>query len=1068
MKNFTILMIQEQYWSDYTKSSLTHPAWMLFEPTGTTPDRQPRSVIYVNRKSFTAAQITQLPVPSSDVTAIQIKLQGASKPSLFINIYNPCDDSALPALQQYFQQSLPHQYDLIIMAGDFNCHHPMWNPPRYTRHDEEADKLIDLATDLGLNLLIPPGTVTFPDAETAIDLVWANEMASARMMKCGIADNHDQTSDHLAIETWLAGEVENAPEIPSFNYDKTDWEKFNKIIQELLPQIPHPTTLWSPAAIDRYTGQITTVLTKAVEETTPYRKPCPHSKRWWTPELDELRRQANKQRNLYRHTRSAIDKKAWEEKAREHTEGIIKAQRTKWKEYVENADGKSIYKIKNYAFNKATSSLIPTLDGQAATQEDKVNTLTKAFFPRPPPANLSDITQTDDYPPPAPYGPSITIEQIQAAVHRAAPKKAPGPDGISNRVIREALPHIERHIQALMQASLDMGYFPKAFRTSTTVVLRKPDKPDYTKSKAYRPVALENTLGKILESVMATMISYLTETHELLPKEHYGARPGRSTEDPAMILSERIHKAWKEGKIFTAVFLDVAGAFNNVHHGRLLHNLRTRRIPATITRWVQSFLTDRTTCLQFNGAISDKIAVPAGVPQGSPLSPLLYLYYNAGALEVTEGHNGALGMGFVDDIVYGVEGRKDKGNVQKLKRILDKAEEWRKRHGVQFETSKYVLVHFTRNHRLSTDAPITVGTTTIQPSTEARYLGIIFDQQLRYKSHLQRVIKKGTSAALALSSIANCKWGTTHKLVRQLFQAVIAPRMDYAAVIWHRPKADGSTAHSMQARKLSTVQRIAMKTILGCYRTTPTVAMEIESGLPPPWLRLQTKVLSAITRMQTLATNHPIHGFLTEGLRTRTADVKHRSNIENILQQFPITTTGTLGAISPYTRAPWCPAADAQLQETPDNGKHAAHMEKHSRIKEIKAAAHEQWTDLNSAGPPSRIKRILQRDGNQHGPTLYNKLSRNTSAKIIQLRTGHCGLNSYLHRFNLADSPFCDCGTGQETVEHFLLECPLYREQRTKLRNNAGTTNMRVDALLGTSEVILKCTEGFINDTERI
>ena len=194
---------------------------------------------------------------------------------------------------------------------------------------------------------------------------------------------------------------------------------------------------------------------------------------------------------------------------------------------------------------------------------------------------------------------------------------------------------------------------------------------------------------------------------------------------------------------------------------------------------------NRTTCLQFNGAISHEIPVPAGILQGSPLSPLLYLYYNVGALDIMEGQKDTLGMGFVDDIVYGVTGRKDKGNVQKLKTILDKAEEWRKRHRVQFETTKYVLVHFTRNHRLSTKAPITVGTTMIQPSTEAKYLGVIFDKQLLFRSHLQQVIKKGTSAALVLSSIASCKWGTPYRFVRQLFQAVIAPQTDYAALIWH-------------------------------------------------------------------------------------------------------------------------------------------------------------------------------------------------------------------------------------------------------------------------------------------
>ena len=536
-------MIQEQYWSHYTKSSPTHHAWTLFEPTGTTPEKHPRSAIYVNRKAFTAAQITQIPIPSAEVTVIQIDGQEGAKPSLFINIYNPYDDSALPALQQCLQQMTPTRYELIIMTGDFNSHHPMWNPPQYTRHDEEADKLIDLATDLSLNLLIPPGTVTYPNANTAIDLVWANDTATTRMLKCGIALNHDQGSDHLPVETLLTSEIQQLPETPSFNYNKTDWEQFNKVLQQQLPHVPQQRTLWSPTAIDRYTEQLTNALRRAIEQTTPHKKPSPHSKRWWTPELTNLRRQANRLRNFYRRTHNSIDKAAWMEKAKDYGEGIDKAKRTKWREYVENADGKSIWQIKKYAANLAMSSLIPTLDGQAVTHEDKVDTLTKAFFPHPPPADLKDIALTKDYPPLVPYGPFITIKQIQAAVQRAAPKKAPGPDGIPNKVIRQALPHIEHHLQALMQASLDMGYFPKAFRTSTTIVLRKPAKPDYTKSKAYRPIALENTLGKILESVIATVLSYITETHELLPKGHYGARPGRSSEDAMLFLSESIHKA---------------------------------------------------------------------------------------------------------------------------------------------------------------------------------------------------------------------------------------------------------------------------------------------------------------------------------------------------------------------------------------------------------------------------------------------------------------------------------------------------------------------------------------------
>jgi hypothetical protein len=94
-----------------------------------------------------------------------------------------------------------------------------------------------------------------------------------------------------------------------------------------------------------------------------------------------------------------------------------------------------------------------------------------------------------------------------------------------------------------MQASLNLGHFPGSFKQSIMMVLRKSNKPDYTKVKAYQSVALECTLGKVKESIISEIISYLTETHELLPAEHFGGRPGRSAEDALMILSESIYKA---------------------------------------------------------------------------------------------------------------------------------------------------------------------------------------------------------------------------------------------------------------------------------------------------------------------------------------------------------------------------------------------------------------------------------------------------------------------------------------------------------------------------------------------
>ena len=164
---------------------------------------------------------------------------------------------------------------------------------------------------------------------------------------------------------------------------------------------------------------------------------------------------------------------------------------------------------------------------------------------------------------------------------------------------------------------------------------------------------------------MADHISYLCETFNLLPKHHFGGRPGRTTEDAMLILSESIYQAWKDGKVFSAILMDVAGAFNNVHHKRLIHNMCKCKIPTEITRWVLSFLSDRITRMRFNGITTECIPTPTGIPQGSPLSPILYVLYNSDLLDIPK-KGKQLGLGFIDDILYGVQNKTATGNAREL------------------------------------------------------------------------------------------------------------------------------------------------------------------------------------------------------------------------------------------------------------------------------------------------------------------------------------------------------------------------------------------------------------------
>ena len=231
-----------------------------------------------------------------------------------------------------------------------------------------------------------------------------------------------------------------------------------------------------------------------------------------------------------------------------------------------------------------------------------------------------------------------------------------------------------------------------------------------------------------------------------------------------------------------------------------------------IVELLQSFLQKRTTRLLFNGAKSNTINISTGILQGSPLSLLFYMYYNAELLEVQTRHDpkAGLSLGFIDDIIYRAEETSARSNAKSLEYMLQGAEAWRWKHGAQFERLKYILIHFTRNRQQLTDASVKINSTVIRPSKEAKYLRVTFDQQLHFKAHVQQAVKKGTNAALALNWLANTNWRAPYKLLCQLYEAVVARRLDYASVIWYQPKADRSMSATAQNRKFTTVQLIAI------------------------------------------------------------------------------------------------------------------------------------------------------------------------------------------------------------------------------------------------------------------
>jgi ribonuclease HI len=411
-------------------------------------------------------------------------------------------------------------------------------------------------------------------------------------------------------------------------------------------------------------------------------------------------------------------------------------------------------------------------------------------------------------------------------------------------------------------------------------------------------ISLLSTLGKALEKVISVRLTYWAEVCGLLPKEHFGGRPGRSCDDALLLRTDFIKEQWRKGNVVLALSLDVKGAFPSVNKDRLLEVLRRKGVPEEAVRWVESFMDDRTATLVHEGVSSDSHPFSFGLPQGSPLSPILYLFYNTDLITSLYSKYSEVTV-WIDDCDILIWGKSVQSVCERANLLLAKALEWSHLASSEFEPTKSTACLYSRKRTLPPLDAICIGGVRIKEDNAPMVLGATIDSKLTFTAHVQRMASKGMGAIGAIAKIAKSTQGLSLEMTRRLVTACVFSRTDYASSLYFNAVGFGN-----HVSKLEKVQKAAAKIVSGGFRNASLTALQREALLMPVALRLEQKAHREAVRLASLPSYHPLYPRV-QAARLKAPPKHNKSPLHHLfaLPYFPPSTQ--VETIEPNPSPPW-------------------------------------------------------------------------------------------------------------------------------------------------------------------
>ena len=571
------------------------------------------------------------------------------------------------------------------------------------------------------------------------------------------------------------------------------------------------------ALVEQYNGKLQALTDKYAPPQNKTITLRPHAP-WYTEALRREKRERRKCERTATRTLLTVDREIAEERYARRTVQIEQAKAAYYTSQIDKnkGDSKTLFKLTNSLMGKNGETILPThsCDKTLADQflsffHNKIDNIRAglcAMVDEP----LVEIPDQSFNGVPLNCFSSVTLQEIRHIILKA-PSKSCELDPLPSWLLKECVDELSPIVTSIVNASLNHAIVTLSLKTALIRPLLKKSGLDKEVLKNYRPVSNLSFISKVLEKVVAKRLDDHMLDNNLYSSVQSAYRERHSTETALLKVQSDILTALDSASGAVLLMLDLSAAFDTIDHGILLSRLNSLYgISGDALDWFKSYLSNRVQRVIIGDTVSECKNLNFGVPQGSVLGPKIYCMYTKPISDIIAGH-GLSHHCYADDtqLYIAIEHSANlHSELLRMERCVADIRNWMRHNMLKLNDDKTELIVFASryNQHLYSDASMMIGNTTVVCEPQVKNLGVIFDQVMSMRQHVNYTSR---TARFHLRNISRIRRYIPEESCKLVVQSLVTSRLDYSnGLLYGIPKSAVSILQSVQ----NSAARIVTKT----------------------------------------------------------------------------------------------------------------------------------------------------------------------------------------------------------------------------------------------------------------